>query len=316
MNSSEKPNDVVVRRLPSLNALRAFEAAARHLSMTRAASELHVSAPAVSEQVKSLETFLGVKLFVRANRRLALTDAGHATLPYLSDGFDALAEAVRRARAHSIETSANSRRRLTVTIPPSLAIRWLVPRLEAFAGRHPDIDIRLDATMALVEPDDVDIDVAIRYGPGGYRGLSTELLQEEMTVAVCSPDLATRLQSPDDIRRVTLLHVKDETDGMDGAPDWRRGLKDLGVAGCDPERGPSFSLQGLAAQAAIEGQGVALLGRAVVSLDLAAGRLVEPFEIRFPVGYAIWFLCRAERRDQSPVAEFRKWLFENVASSA
>lgn len=312
MNGSENLNEKVVRRLPSLNALRAFEAAARHLSMTRAANELHVSAPAVSEQVKSLETYLGVDLFVRANRRLTLTDAGHAALPYLSDGFDALAEAVRQARAHGIEASANNRRRLTVTIPPSLAIRWLVPRLEAFAGRHPDIDIRLDATMALVDPDDVDIDVAIRYGPGGYRGLSTELLQEEMTVAVCSPDLAARLRSPNDIRGVTLLHVKDETDGMDGAPDWRRGLKDLGVTGCDPERGPSFSLQGLAAQAAIEGQGVALLGRAVVSLDLAAGRLVEPFAIRFPVGYAIWFLCRPERRDQSPVAEFRAWLFDNV----
>ncbi|MEM7120632.1 MAG: transcriptional regulator GcvA [Pseudomonadota bacterium] len=313
MDHAENLNNRDDRRLPSLNALRAFEAAARHLSVARAADELRVTPPAVSGQIKSLEAYLGLPLFVRANRRLVLTEAGRAALPRLSDGFEALAEAVRLARAHGRDRSGEHRQRLTVTIPPSLATRWLVPRLESFAGAHPEIDVRLDATMALLDPDDIEVDVAIRYGPGGYRGLSCERLLAESTVAVCSPAIAARLTSADDLNDVTLLHVHDTVHGRDGAPDWRRGLEVLGVRDRDPERGPTFSLQGLAAQAAIEGQGIALLGHAVVDLDLRAGRLVEPFATRFPVDHAIWFLCRPERRDQSPVAEFRHWLFNSVA---
>jgi LysR family glycine cleavage system transcriptional activator len=316
MNRSDDLNHSGLRRFPSLNALRAFEAAARHLSVTRAAEELHVSAPAVSAQIKSLEDYLETALFVRAHRRLALTEAGRAALPGLTDGFDALDDAVRLARLHGRNRSGAGRNRLTVTVPPSLATRWLVPRLEAFAGAYPQIDIRFDATMAVIDPDDVDVDVAIRYGPGGYRGLTTELLTDEATVAVCSPALAEKLPTPAELGHMTLLHVKDATDGMDSAPDWERALNELGVTGVDPRRGPTFSLQGLAAQAAIEGQGIALLGASVVELDLAAGRLVEPFPVRFPVRYAIWLVTQPERRRQSPVAEFCDWLLADVSGKS
>lgn len=303
------------RPLPPLNALRAFEAAGRHLSMTRAAEELGVSAPAVSAHVRMLEQDLGVRLFRRHHRALSLTDAGNACMARLTRGFDAFAEAVEAARAFGTG-DAPGNRRLTVTVPPSLATRWLVPRLERFAGLHPGIDVRIDATMRLVDFAAEDVDVGIRYGMGTYPGLTSERIVEEETIAVCAPHLAARLAQSGDLGRETLLHVRDETDGRDEAPDWTAWLARAGIAGCDPRRGPVFSMQGLAAQAAIDGQGIALLGRSVVTLDLAAGRLVQPFAMTWPVAFAIWFVCRPEDRERDAVRRFRDWLFEEVGTAA
>jgi LysR family glycine cleavage system transcriptional activator len=300
------------RPLPPLNALRAFEAAGRHLSMTRAGEELGVSAPAVSAHVRMLEQALGVRLFRRHHRALSLTDAGVACLARLTRGFDAFAEAVEATRVFA-PGEAGGNPRLTVTAPPSLATRWLVPRLERFAERHPGIDIRIDATMRLVDFAAEDVDIGIRYGCGTYPGLYSERLLDEETIAVCAPRVAERLAQTGDLAGLTLIHVRDETDGSDGAPDWAAWLARAGIAGGDPRRGPVFSMQGLAAQAAIDGQGIALLGRSVVSLDLAAGRLVEPFAVAWPVAFAIWFVCRSGDRERDPVRRFHDWLIEDIA---
>ncbi|MBT7614129.1 MAG: transcriptional regulator GcvA [Rhodospirillaceae bacterium] len=300
------------RNLPPLNALRAFEAAARHLSMTMAGEELGVSAPAISAHVRMLERDLGVRLFRRHHRALSLTDAGSALLVRLERGFDTLAEGVDVARSFASHRGPGGRKRLTVTLPPSLATRWLVPRLDRFAAQHPAIDTRIDATMRLVDFSTEDVDVAIRYGAGSYPGLLCQKLANEKTIAVCAPELAKRLQVPDDLAKATLIHVRDETDGRDRAPDWSAWLKNAEVTGCNADLGPIFSMQGMAAQAAIDGQGIALLGRTVVSLDLAAGRLVEPFSITSPVAFAIWFVCRPEDSTRDTVAAFREWLLADI----
>jgi len=281
--------------------------------MTRAGEELGVSAPAVSAHVRMLEQALGVRLFRRHHRALSLTDAGNACLTHLVRGFDAFAEAVEATRAFAAGDPSGSRR-LTVTLPPSLATRWLVPRLERFAGHHPGIDIRIDATMRIVDFATEDVDVGIRYGPGGDKGLFCERLVAEETITVCAPQLAERLPGDGGPGRATLLHVRDETDGRDGGPDWAAWLARAGITGCDPRRGPVFSMQGLAAQAAIDGQGIALLGRSVVALDLAAGRLVEPFAMTWPVAFAIWFVCRPEDRELDTVRCFHDWLVGDLTA--
>ena len=194
----------MARPLPPLNALRAFESAGRHLSFTKAAAELNVTPAAVSHQVKALEELLGVPLFRRLTRALRLTDAGRAALPTLSQGFDTLAQGVEQVRAHS-ESGV-----LTVSVSPSFGAMWLVPRLERFRIRHPDIEIRIDGTDRLVDPGRGDADVALRYGPGGYKGVRVDRLFGQVNTPVCSPALLRGehpLRRPDDLRHHTLLHI-------------------------------------------------------------------------------------------------------------
>jgi LysR family glycine cleavage system transcriptional activator len=300
------------RRLPPLNALRAFEAAGRHLSFTRAADELNVTAAAISHQVKALEDFLGVALFRRLPRGLLLTEAGQACLPGLSDGFDGLAEAVERARG------TETRGVLTVSAPPSLAGKWLVPRLERFREAHPDIDIRVSASMDLVDFARDDVDVALRFGPGRYPGLRADLLMGEEVFPVCSPALIDGphpLRTPDDLRWQTLIHddsgTSDET-----FPDWRMWLRAAGVTGVDAGRGPRFSPSSMAIQAAVEGQGV-ILGRGVlVAADLAAGRLVKPFELTFPVAFSYSLVCPEATAERPKIVAFRNWMLAEAGREA
>ena len=226
-----------MRRLPPLNALRAFEAAGRHLSFSKAAAELNVTPAAISQQVKLLEEHLGVMLFRRLNRALLLTDDGQICLPALRDGFDRLADAVARIAARH---DANV---LTVSVTPSLAAKWLVPRLDRFHRRHPDFDIRIDATSALADFSSDGADVAIRYGDGDYPGMRVDCLLTEEVFPVCSPRLTEGpepLLDIPDLARFPLLHI-DWAGREDDWPDWRMWLAAAGYPEIDASRGSRFS---------------------------------------------------------------------------
>ena len=215
------------RRLPPLNALRSYEAAARHLSFTRAAGELGVTPAAVSHQVKMLEDHLGVALFQRVNRQLVLTEAGGACLPGIRAAFEGLSTAI-----DSISVAGRSGV-LTVSVAPSFASKWLLPRLERFKAIHPDIDVRVSASMQLVDFAGGEIDVAIRYGSGRYPGLASERLIDEAVIPVCSPKLLegpNAPRTPADVRAHTLLH-DDSPDDDASCPTWEMWLRAAGIEG-------------------------------------------------------------------------------------
>jgi LysR family glycine cleavage system transcriptional activator len=294
--------------------MRAFEAAARHLSFTKAAKELSVTPAAVSQQVKLLEEYYGVRLFRRLTRALRLTDAGQAALPALREGFEKLSEGARRLSSHDRSGF------VTVSVAPSFGAKWLVPRLHRFHDAHPEFDIRIDATDALVNFDAEGVDVALRYGRGLYEGLRADCLMSEVSVPVCSPALLrgpNGLRSPDDLRRHTLLHVQWKMEDA-AAPNWRMWLRAAGVEHVEAERGPRFSMDSMALEAAIEGQGVALVGMALVERDLKAGRLVRPFAP--PVNQATtfgYYLVYPETMADNPkVAAFRSWVLKEVKRSS
>jgi LysR family transcriptional regulator, glycine cleavage system transcriptional activator len=299
----------MARRLPPLNSLRAFEAAARHLSFTKAAEELHVTPAAVSHQIKGLEDHLGVKLFRRLNRAVLLTEAGQACVAGLSDAFDRMAMALERLRAQECSGP------LTVSTSPALAAKWLVPRLEGFQELYPEIDVRVSAAMRLVDFAREDVDVAIRYGRGCYRGLLAELLLTNEVVPVCAPALlegSRPLRAPQDLRHHTLLH--DDTLTSDGAyPNWAMWLRAAGVEGVDPSRGPRFDYAGLVLDAATAGHGVALALSTIVAADIAVGRLVKPFAVAVPTPFAYYVVCPQATAERPKVAAFRRWLRAEVA---
>jgi len=294
----------VARRLPPLNSLRAFEAAARHLSFTRAAEELHVTPAAISHHIKGLEEHLGLKLFRRLNRAVVLTHAGQACVAGLSDAFDRMAVALERLRAQECSGP------LTVSTSPALAAKWLVPRLEGFQELYPEIDVRVSAAMRLVDFAREDVDVAIRYGTGSYPGLLTELLLTNEVVPVCSPALLEGprpLRAPEDIRHHTLLH--DDTRTSDGAyPNWAMWLRAAGLEGVDASRGPRFDYPGLVLDAAAAGRGIALALSTVAAADLAAGRLARPFAVTVPTPFAYYVVCPQATAERPKVAAFRRWL--------
>ncbi|MEC9369503.1 MAG: transcriptional regulator GcvA [Pseudomonadota bacterium] len=292
------------RRLPPLNALRAFEAAGRHLSFAKAADELAVTPPAVSHQVKQLEDWLGIALFRRMTRKVALTEEGRAALPLLSDAFDRLSDAVERVRARE-ETGA-----LTVSVAPSFAARWLVPRVERFREAHPDIDLRISANIDIVDFRAGDVDVAIRFGRGGYARLKVDKLLSEAIAPLCSPRLLQGkhpLRSPGDLVHHTLLHDDSLVPGS-AIPDWRMWLRINGFEKIDASRGPRFSYSDHALQAAVDGHGV-LLGRlALAQTDLNAGRLIRPFGREIPTEFGYYLVRPDAGPDRPRVAAFRDWI--------
>ncbi len=296
--------------LPPLNALRAFESAGRHLSFTKAAAELNVTPAAVSHQVRALEELLGVPLFHRLTRALRLTDAGQAALPILGQGFDKLTQAVEQIRAVS-ESGV-----LTISVSPSFGAMWLMPRLEHFRVRHPDIEIRIDGTDRRVDVARGDADVALRYGPGGYDGVRVDRLFGQRNTPVCSPALLRGehpLYRPEDLRHHTLLHVE----WKDAEASWRMWLLAAGLDAIDPTRGPRFTQETMAVQAALDGHGVALVGDVLVADDLAAGRLVRPFDpgLSTPLSFS-FYLLSAEDSDEHPrIAAFRNWLLEEAQAA-
>jgi LysR family glycine cleavage system transcriptional activator len=286
------------RRLPPLNALRAFEAAARHLHVTRAAEELNVTQAAVSHQVRALEAWLGVRLFQRAGRGLRLTEPGSTYLVVLRDAFDRIAAATAAlARGRGLD-------RLTVSSTDSFAAIWLVPRLRRFRAAHPDIEVRVMPSDEMVDFDYDDVDIAVRYGRGVWPGVKSLALFADELFPVCSPALLEGphpLRTPDDIRHHVLLH-----DVL--AIDWDVWLKAAGVKGVDSRRGPFFSHTHLVLQAARSGEGLALGDRHLVAPDLAAGTLVKPFELSLETGYAYYAVAPEQTWDSAKVTAFRDWL--------
>jgi len=298
----------MARRIAPLNALRAFEAAARHLSFTKAAEELHVTPAAISHQIKSLEHYCGAPLFRRLTRSLLLTDQGQAALPVLREGFDMLAAASQQM-ARPMDDHV-----LTVSAAPSIAAKWLVTRLERFRLTQPDIDVRLDTTDRLTDFDRDGVDLVIRYGGGSYPGLHVEPLFATAVFPVCSPDLLNGprpLKKPNDLAGHTLLHV-DWSSQTVTWPVWRMWLLAAGAEGVDAERGPRFNDAGLILQTAIAGQGVALAADVLAADDLAAGRLVRPFDLSVPVDFGYFIVFPEEKAAIPKIAAFAAWLHEEA----
>ena len=297
------------RRLPPLNALRAFEAAARHLNFSRAADELSVTPGAVSQQIQNLEDYIGATLFKRTPRGLLLTDQAQTALPALREAFDRLAEAA------SLLTAAVDGRRLTLTAPPSFAAKWLVPRLGRFESAHPQVDVWLSADMDLVDFGSGEVDLAVRYGAGAYPGLDVLRLMHETVIPVMSPELnATNpLATPKDLASHVLLH-DGSPDADDSCPDWQMWLAARGVKGVDGARGPRFNQSSLVIEAALAGRGVALAKRALAQADLDAGRLVAPFQIATAVDFA-YYLVHPKTKGRLPqVKAFITWITDEAAA--
>ena len=292
------------RQLPPLNAVRAFEAAARHLSFARAAEELHVTPAAISQQVKLLEDHLGVALFVRG-KKLALSDTAHTVLPLLSEALDQIERAMLKARPN---TQSNT---LVISAPPAFASRWLVPRLEDFQTRHPGIELRLQATKRPVNFQVEDVDVAIRFGAGSYPGLTTERLMPEALIPVAAPALAAAIHTPDDLIAHPLLeddwHIEN---GM--FPDWITWLATLGV-NATPSRIRHFGDANLVIQAAVSGLGVALCWHSPVADDLQAGRLVHLLNQSIPSTLGYDLVIPQNRLTLEKVVTFRDWLRKQTA---
>ena len=292
----------MARQIPPLTALRAFEAAGRHLSFTKAADELHVTQAAISHQVKSLEKYLGLKLFRRLNRTLLLTDAGQLYLPPLTDAFEGITRATHRLRQHL------GRARLTVSVLPSFAAGWLVPRLGRFRQRCPDVDLRIDPTNSLTDFRRDDVELGILYGRGNYPGLRTDRLMREEFFPVCSPRLLegpAPLRDPADLTHHTLLHD-------DMTVDWRTWLLAAGVEGVDAERGITVTDSSMLLRAAIAGQGVALARSVLAADEIASGRLVRPFDVDVPTEYAYYLAYPEKSADQPNVVAFREWILEEA----
>jgi LysR family glycine cleavage system transcriptional activator len=292
------------RSLPPLNALRSFDAAARHQSFTRAAEELCVTQGAVSHQVKALEIQLGLQLFKRARNGLLITDAGRDYLAVVRDVFDRLELAtdslLQRQRSGTI----------TVSTSPDFAAKWLVSRLGRFAEAYPEIDLKLAALMHRVDFAREDVDLAIRHGDGQWPELDAVNLTAEELFPVCSPSLMTSrggLHNPEDVLRFSLLHLDDRR-------DWGRWLEAAGAPGERLLQGPVLNHASMLIDAAIEGQGIALARTMLAASDLTAGRLVRPFQAAIPLRNTYWIVCPKATRALPKIVAFRDWLFDEVAA--
>ncbi len=290
------------RRLPPLNALKAFEAAARHLSFTKAADELFVTQAAVSHQIKALEEYLSMKLFLRRNRTLLLTEEGQSYFLELKDIFKHLQEATERLVARG------SKGAITVAMPPSFASIWLVPRINSFSAIHPDIDVRIKAVDFDEGFLEDDIDVAIYYGKGRWSGVQADKLHREFLTPLCSPSLFNGpkpLNDLTDLKHHVLLH--DETRAA-----WKNWLKQIGVPGVNVNQGPVFSHSMLVLQAAALGQGIALGNTVLARPEIEAGRLIMPFEEKLESREAFYVVCDESQAELGKIAAFRDWILALV----
>jgi LysR family transcriptional regulator, glycine cleavage system transcriptional activator len=288
-------------RLPSLNGLRAFEAAARHLSFTQAAAELNVTQTAISHQIRRLEEELGIALFIRKNRGLALTPQARDYLPGVRAAFNDL----RLATDRLLHKDAD--KVLTISTLASLAAKWLLPRLSTFQEAHPGIDVRITTSTALVDFRTGDVDAAIRYGRGHWPGVRAQWLMADELFPVCSPQLLggdKPLKCPQDLANHTLLHT---SGGYDD--DWRLWLTAAGLpADISKPPGLTFDLIFMTVQAAIDGFGVALGRTSYVEGDIAKGRLVVPFKIALPSDAGFYLVSREATADPPKLRAFRQWL--------
>lgn len=288
-----------MRRLPPLGALRAFEAAARHMSFTLAAAELCVTQAAISHQVRQLERWLGHPMFTRRGHALSLTQKGAAYLAELSQVFDQMAAATERVRDKREGP-------LRISVLPSFASRWLLPRLPVFRARHPDVELRVTSSVQLWSGDDT-FDIGIRSGLGRWPGLKADLVAREFLSPVCSPALAAgppALRQPDDLKQVALLHDQPRA-------AWQQWCQHTGVA-LDLSQGLVFNDAALVLQAAIDGQGVALGRLMLAADDVRTGRLVRLFDHALPNDYSYWIVYGRSSAQRPEVAAFRGWLLEEA----
>jgi LysR family glycine cleavage system transcriptional activator len=296
----------VLRQLPQLNALKSFEAAARHESFTRAAEELCVTQGAVSHQVKALETELGVKLFNRERQRLVITEAGREYLSVVRDAFDRIAIGTERLLARQNSGV------LTVSTSPDFAAKWLVHRLGHFAEAHPEIDLRISAAMHHVDFAREDVDVAVRHGDGNWVGLHVENLCAEELFPVCSPKLIAAFDhvvNPSDLLRFPLLHLDHRT-------DWSRWLEAAGIVGVEVSHGPILNHASMLIDAAADGQGLALARTVLAAWDLITGRLVRPLAGSLQLSKTYWIVCPKATSMLPKIVTFRDWVISEAADDA
>ena len=293
-------------RLPPLNNLKAFEAAARHESFTRAAEELCVTQGAVSQQVKALEEGLGLKLFNRERQRLVITEAGRDYLAVVRDALDRIAVGTERL------LQRQNAGVLTVSTSPDFAAKWLVHRLGHFAEAHSGIDLRISATLHHVDFAREEVDLAVRHGDGNWPGLDTVQLSAEQLFAVCSPKLLSgrrRLGKPADILKFPLIH-------LDTRADWTHWLRAAGVPEDAVTHGPVLNRASMVIDAAINGQGVALARTTLAAWDLINGRLVRPFPDSLPLSKTYWVICPKATSNVPKIVTFRNWLLSEATEDA
>jgi LysR family transcriptional regulator, glycine cleavage system transcriptional activator len=295
----------MLETFPGLRSLRAFDAAARHLSFSRAAEELHVTPAAISHQIKELEEQTGVELFTRTSRSMKLTKAGDILFESTRETLDILGRALNRMRR------LTKQNQLRVSSAPSIAAKWLVPRLDRFFSAFPGADVRVDISAAPVDFTRDDADVAIRFGLGKYPGLRADLLFQDKVFPVCSPKIISKekpLKVPRDLLKHTLIHLDWDAQGSPW-PNWRMWMMAAGVKDFDSTAGLHFDHTALAVQAAIDGFGVALGDSNLVADDLAAGRLIKPFELslKAPADFAYYVISPVETAEQPMIKAFREW---------
>ena len=296
-----------------LNALRAFEASARHQSFSAAAAELHVTPAAIGQLVRSLENWLGMPLFLRSSSgraRLVPTETAERALPDIRAGFDRLALGLERLK----EGSAS--KVLTVAVSPAFAAKWLLPRIESFQTAWPDTDVRLDTNLKPVDFITQRVDIGVRYGMGSWPGLAAEKMMDEEIYPVCSPQLLRehwRLQKPNDLAQETLIHDL-SMDSHTGFPTWDTWLEKAGVTNVPTTRGMKINNSAAVLQAAIDGHGVALARSVMTRDDLTTGRLVRLFpEVTFASTLAYYVVYRPECASLPRLVAFRDWLLKEAA---
>lgn len=295
-------------RLPPLNGLRAFEAAARHLSVTRAATELNVTPGAVSRQIRALEAFVGTQLFARGYREITLTSKG-------ADYFKGVTHAIEQLRKSTQRlTGEDDRRQLKVRAYTTFAMRWLIPHLSSFHSAYPKVDVMLTTSLDPVDFTKEDLDCAIRLGAGAWRGVKVDRLVSNIIVPVCSPQLlkpAQKLRRPGDLAKYALLHA------MGRADDWKHWLDAAGAAHeVDVGTGMTYESSAMAYSAALEGHGIAMAQYFLVEDDLREGRLVRPLPQTVDMGhYTYYLLTPAGRRESASMKLFRNWLLKEFSNA-
>jgi LysR family transcriptional regulator, glycine cleavage system transcriptional activator len=295
----------MLRRLPPLNALKAFEAAARSESVTRAAEELSVTQAAVSQQVKALEATLGIKLFNRERQRLVLTEAGREYLAVVRDALDRIAVGTDRL------IQRQSAGVLTVSTSPDFAAKWLVYRLGRFAESHSEIELRVSATAHHLDFAREDVDLAVRHGDGNWAGLDVVRLCSERLFPVCSPKLVSgrnRITTASELLKFPLLR-------LDDWKTWTRWFEAAGVT--DPvAHGPILNRASMLIDAAVDGHGVALARTVLAAWDIINGRLIRPIDVSLRMSNTYWIVCPKVTSNIPKIATFRNWLLAEAAEDA
>jgi LysR family transcriptional regulator, glycine cleavage system transcriptional activator len=302
-----------MRFLPGTGSLKMFEAAGRHLNFTRAAEELNVTPAAISHQIREFEDQLGRRLIERTSRTMRLTDAGQILHAAVGEALSGLNRALTRM------DKSRDTARLRVSASTSVAAKWLVPRLDDYMKLHPEVEVQLDVSDRVRDFDRDDIDTAIRFGNGNYPGARADRLFDNTIFPVCSPALLTQkrpLKHPRDLLQHRLIHVEWSGQGVTW-PNWRMWMLAAGVSDFNETSGLHLDNSGLALQAAIEGQGVALGDSSLVADDLAAGRLVQPFAltIKGPPQFAYYIVSPAASQDEPLIKSFREWILAEAVKT-